>query len=308
MKNIDEKLRDFIARRPEVVAAFGYGSGVFKQTGYDEHSLPQIDMIFIVEDIQSWHRENRKRNRKDYSWTGACLLPSPVVHGMSGKTHIIYQSNIVEPDGVYKYGMISRAEFEQAIESWSSFYVPGRMQKPVYEICTNPQIERLLYQNRRSAVVAAACFLPQETTCFELYMKLCSLSYYGDSRMYVAENPEKVRNIVTGSYERIHEIYQPILKDCSFLQLSGERLLVDEAMLQEEALHLPACLQQYLQKTDAYSGGIAGIQKGIQQFLEKMNFRESVGQTAKGLLSNGLLRSVSYVIPKLQKKFGTKKR
>ena len=304
MMNIDAKLKNFIAKRPEVVAAFGYGSGVFKQTGYDENSLPQIDMIFVVEDVQAWHQENRKRNREDYSWTGACLLPSPIVHCMSGKTHIIYQSNIEEPDGVYKYGMISRAEFEQAMETWSSFYVPGRLQKPVYEICTNDRIDGLLYQNRRAAIVAAACFLPQETTCFELYMKLCSLSYYGDSRMYVAENPEKVRNIVTGSYDSIHEIYEPIIGDCPFLQLSGEKLMVDHAVLRKEAKELPESLRQYLQKSDAYGHGIAGIQTGIQTFLERMNFSESVGQTAKGLLSNGLLRSVSYVIPKLQKKFG----
>lgn len=305
--DVSEKLQKFMSRRPQVTAAFGYGSGVFKQTGYDEKSLPQIDMILVVEDVRKWHQENKKKNPGDYSWTGACILSSPLVERMSGKTHIIYQSNIEEEDGVYKYGMISLDNFLKCMGTWESFYVPGRFQKPLLPIIMNEQIERFIWNNRKAAVIAAACFLPEKATCFELYMHLCSLSYFGDSRMYIAENPEKVKNIVTGSYDRIHEIYLPVLESCAFLQLEGEALTVSKEALTDAVEQLPQALASYLQENVEDRQDLDAVQNGIRTFLEKVNFNESVGQTAKGLVSNGLIRSVAYVIPKLKKKFGSKK-
>ncbi len=308
--DVSEKLKRFVGKRPEVIAAFGYGSGVFKQTGYDEKSLPQIDMILVVEDVRRWHKENTKKNPKDYSWTGACLLPSPLVTRMSGKTHIIYQSNIEEEDGVYKYGIISRKDFTACMTTWESFYVPGRFQKPLLPVVINPEVETLLWNNRMGAVIAAACFVPEETDCFDLYMNLCSLSYFGDSRMYIAENPEKVRNIVTGSYDRIHEIYLPVLQCCSFLKMGSEengQLIVDRAALSAALGQLPASLRDDLKESVSDWQDMEAVQKGIRTYLEKVNFGESVGQTAKGLISNGLIRSVAYVIPKLKKKFNSKK-
>ena len=308
--DIHEKLKKFIGNRPEVVAAFGYGSGVFKQTGYDEKSLPQIDMILVVEDVRRWHKENKKKNPGDYSWTGACILPSPLVTKMSGKTCIIYQSNIEEEGGVYKYGIISRQDFFTCMTTWESFYVPGRFQKPLLPVVISPEVETLLWNNRKGAVIAAACFVPEETTCFDLYMNLCSLSYFGDSRMYIAENPEKVRNIVTGSYDRIHEIYLPVLKNCDFLALApenSEQITVNREALSATLEQLPESLRNDLKANVQDWHNMEEVQKGIRIYLEKVNFGESVGQTAKGLVSNGLIRSIAYVIPKLKKKFGSKK-
>ena len=65
-KNIEE----FINKRPDVVAAYGYGSGVFKQAGYTSKDKPQIDLILIVDDLKEWHKKNFKLNRKDYSFFG----------------------------------------------------------------------------------------------------------------------------------------------------------------------------------------------------------------------------------------------
>jgi len=59
-------LEEFVKSRENeiaTVAAFGYGSGVFKQRGNDtEKSM--IDTIFVVKDAKSWHKENKKLNIK----------------------------------------------------------------------------------------------------------------------------------------------------------------------------------------------------------------------------------------------------
>ena len=64
------KIREFIERRPEVVACYGYGSGMFKQSGYTSKDKPQIDLILVVDDLKKWHLENMKLNKKDYSLLG----------------------------------------------------------------------------------------------------------------------------------------------------------------------------------------------------------------------------------------------
>ena len=50
-------INDFLNERPDVVAAFGYGSGVFKQLGYDNKEKPQIDLILTVSNIIEWHKK-----------------------------------------------------------------------------------------------------------------------------------------------------------------------------------------------------------------------------------------------------------
>ena len=52
----DQLLQDF----PSVQAAFGYGSGIFKQptaAGGRHASQPMLDFIFAVRDPQGWHEQ-----------------------------------------------------------------------------------------------------------------------------------------------------------------------------------------------------------------------------------------------------------
>jgi Phosphatidate cytidylyltransferase, mitochondrial len=52
----DQLLQDF----PSVQAAFGYGSGIFKQpsaAGSRHAGQPMLDFIFAVRDPQGWHEQ-----------------------------------------------------------------------------------------------------------------------------------------------------------------------------------------------------------------------------------------------------------
>ena len=63
-----EQILDFLSCRPKVIAAYGYGSGVFKQVGYTEKDMPQLDLLLIVDDLKKWHQDNMKLNPKDYAF------------------------------------------------------------------------------------------------------------------------------------------------------------------------------------------------------------------------------------------------
>ena len=95
MKNV-KKFQKFIQKRPTVRAAYGYGSGVFQQSGYQQNDHPQIDFIFVVEDLKKWHLENMKRNPKDYSWFGKLFFRYASTAKLKGRTGITYLSNILE--------------------------------------------------------------------------------------------------------------------------------------------------------------------------------------------------------------------
>jgi len=68
------------------------------------------------------------------------------------------------------------------------------------------------------AAPAASSSAPSSLSSFSvtlraLLTRICSLSYLGDIRMGVAENPHKVANIVTGSWEQLVDLYTPLVRE-----------------------------------------------------------------------------------------------
>ena len=66
--------------------------------------------------------------------------------------------------------------------------------------------------NLASAVRTALLLLPEEFTEVELFETIAGLSYRGDFRMAVGENPLKVRNIVHAQLDAFRSLYGGLLK------------------------------------------------------------------------------------------------
>lgn len=278
-------IKEFLNERPEVVAAFGYGSGVFKQLGYDSKEKPQIDLILVVNDMKLWHKENIKRNPKDYSFIGRNFFLNSSLDEIKGITGITYQSNIEYKGHLFKYGIIEYGDFVRHMQTWDSFYVPGRFQKPILTIKSNNFIDELILQNRRNACkVGLLCLNNKDLK--DLYLTICNLSYSGDTRMKVAENPKKVDNIVGASYDKFNEMYN--FND--LYQKNGERIEY-EIDIDE----LPSSLEKYI-KDDK-------TKEKVMEYLSDLNRKESSLQTMKGIKTNGIVKSLRYGLAKVLKKF-----
>ena len=278
-------IKEFLNERPEVVAAFGYGSGVFKQLGYDSKEKPQIDLILIVNDMKLWHKENIKKNPKDYSFIGRNFFLNSSLDEIKGITGITYQSNIEYKGHLFKYGIIEYGDFVRHMQTWDSFYVPGRFQKPILTIKSNNFIDELILQNRRNACkVGLLCLNNKDLK--DLYLTICNLSYSGDTRMKVAENPKKVENIVGASYDKFNEMYN--FND--LYQKNGERIEY-EIDIDE----LPSSLEKYI-KDDK-------TKEKVMEYLSDLNRKESSLQTVKGIKTNGIIKSLRYGLAKVLKKF-----
>lgn len=297
-----EQIKKFLDKRPGVIAAYGYGSGVFKQSGYTSKDKPQIDLILVVDDLKKWHLENIKLNKNDYSMIGKAYFKHSKIDKLKGCTGIAYISNIVEDGSIYKYGTIEEKDLLKYLNTWESFYLPGRFQKTVYPIIENDKLKESINNNRDKALMVAS-FLSgfNQTTPKDIYVMLCGLSYLGDTRMKFAENPRKVLNIVEGSFDEYSKIYK---LDKKYLKVKNELVNVDIEMLNKELSNLPKGLKDYIDKyiNDDYEI----IREKILEYFEKLNKKESTKQTIKGIYTNGIIRSINYASKKIMKKIKRK--
>ncbi len=296
---MNEKLLNFINNRPELVAAYGYGSGLFKQKGYSKNDKPQLDLIFVVKDLKKWHLENIKLNKKDYSIIGTNFFKNAKINKIKGCTGITYLSNIIEDNNVFKYGTIEENDLLRFLDSWESFYLPGRFQKTIYTIKDNKKICDAINNNRNKAIFLAAFLLnKKETTKKELFIKLCSLSYIGDTRMKFAENPKKVQNIVEGSYSELEKIYE---FDKKYFSIKKDIVNIDLEKIKKDLNKLPSSLYNYIKEYENQDNEV--IIEKIVEYFTNLNKYESTKQTLKGISTNGIIRSIKYASKKIGKKF-----
>lgn len=297
----EDAIRKFAIKRPASVGVYGYGSGVFKQSN-TSGSKPLTDVIFIVPDLKEWHRENMETNGDDYSFTGRIHLSRKNVSKLKGKNNITYFSEIKDGDYTFKYGVIEVQDFKRSLETWDNLFVAGRFHKPVLEVSSSDEIRRAIDFNRKSALMIASLFCGEICSRQELFNVLCSLSYIGDARMKIAENPHKVENIVDGSFSKLTEIY-PI--DSDYMEeLESGFIHINHARIVERFYELPDSLLQYLYLSGTDFNDVTSMRENIVEFLLKKNSCESKAQIIEGVKTNGIVRSVPYALAKVKKRFG----
>ncbi|KAH7683754.1 Phosphatidate cytidylyltransferase protein [Dioscorea alata] len=188
-----------------------YGSSLLP-TNNDKTSM--VDYILGVQDPLQWHQDNLERNRDHYSNCMARLGPKTITRISNGIGVGVYFNPFVEWRGKkIKYGVVSMQDLAWDVLTWEKFYLSGRLQKPVHFLVDNWEISKVNLVNLKAATSAALLFLPDEFTEEDLYGKICSLSYMGDLRMLFAEDKNKVKKIVQGSFNSFRAMYKPFLEE-----------------------------------------------------------------------------------------------
>ena len=295
----EEVLRIFVEERPSCIASYGYGSGVFKQDGYETGKKPQMDIIFIVDDLKTWHLNNMEQNPHDYCLMGRLHLSLSSIKSIKGKNNITYFSQIKSQDNLFKYGVIEDKDFIKSLKRWDNIFVAGRFHKPVLEISSNDVIRDAISYDREMALMFACLLSDEVTTEVEIYKKLCGLSYMGDTRMLFAENPNKVVNIVNGNYGLLHNIYG---LHNYYLEQDGDNIIVNHDAIINSITCWPEGLVDYLAMKDTNLGNVTEVQRNVKEFFVLKNREESMCQTLDGFRTNGLVRSVPYILAKIDKK------
>lgn len=297
--NKEEAIRQFALQRPESRGVYGYGSGVFKQAS--SSGKPLTDVIFLVDDIKQWHLDNMKLNPKDYSLIGKLYISKSSISKIKGVNGITYFSEINGGEYTFKYGVIEVLDFINGLDTWNNMFMAGRFHKPVMEIDSEEDIRASIEYNRKCALMVACLFSESISTSVEIYNKLCGLSYIGDARMAIAENPHKVENIVLGSYGKLEEIYP--LNEEYLIRLDEGLYQIDHDKLLKRIYDLPEGLLEYLEDMGTDLTDIDMVRINIYEYLTNKNRVESRAQILQGVKTNGIIRSVPYALAKVKKRF-----
>lgn len=196
---LDDDITALLEKFPAVQFAFAYGSGVIQQGSYNysnENDLPMIDMVFVVEDAELWHRQNMVNNPDHYTTpfrmsASTIATIQQVGAGLWYNTHV--PMNITRtPSRLIKYGVMTKDSMIHDLMDWKWLYAAGRLHKPVRIMKEHHKLQQAMQYNFESAVRTSLLLLPPLFTEKQLYTQIAGLSYSGDPRMLVAENPNKV--------------------------------------------------------------------------------------------------------------------
>lgn len=297
-----------------MVAAFGYGSGVYKQKN---HTASMIDTIFVVKNPREWHKVNMKNNPKDYPLTGKIMLKLFNLNRIKCLTGVTYQSHIPFSGEKFKYGVVSEDRFIKNLQVWDHFFIPGRLQKPVVTIKTNPIVEEAMVQNRENALLAAILTMKNghNATLEDLYVQICGLSYRGDFFRIIFEKKTKRRDTVLGSFDDFVNIYGTNNKffhiekkdNIDFSAHPSDKVVIDYAAILETVEQLPDDLKNYLDRNGYFQQSWKKIGKGINNYLTFRNLADgTLAQPATGLMTIGLPKGIVYSVQKIIKRFRKK--
>lgn len=214
--SIDNELRERLRAilwkfNAPIKYAFAYGSGVFSQGKLIDKSQRQIDLIFGVSYTEHWHSLNMRQNPHHYS--SLRRLGSGAISVIQDNFGAgFYFNPYVEIDGLkIKYGVVNIDTILTDLHKWNSLFVAGRLQKPVKILRDEPRVRFVNQSNLISALRTALLILPENFSELDLYKTIAGISYKGDPRMTLGENPNKVNNIVNNQFLNFRNQYKPLL-------------------------------------------------------------------------------------------------
>lgn len=256
-----------------------YGSGVFSQgRDSDADKSRLVDLIIATDDAEAWHRINMERHAMHYPWILRAMGAAGIARFQRwGGAHILFFPMVRVGEFACKYGVIETRDLLYDLTHWNTLYCAGRLHKPV-KFLKPPQQEPLqaaLRTNlgnalRVSLLHASMQFPGQPIAWRALFERISNLSYAGDVRMGVGEDPRKVSKIVDNNLERFAKLYNPHVDE-----------LLAQGILESHS-------KEQLRVVD-----MKGLAKNIPlawqnpKELERVVKHVSITQTAKGIVSAG---------------------
>ncbi|KAG5835834.1 hypothetical protein ANANG_G00248210 [Anguilla anguilla] len=323
LQNTSVFYRRIVSQFPQDISlAFAYGSGVFKQSGTTQGQMGKnmLDFVFAVDDPVTWHTMNLLQNRKHYSFL-KYLGPKQISSIQNDHGAGIYYNTLVPSNGkMIKYGVISTDSLIDDLLHWKTLYVAGRLQKPVKILLQSEdgKLRAALVGNLKSAVTASFLMLPESCAEEDLFVQIAGLSYSGDFRMVIGEDKSKVLNIVKENLQHFRILYSHILQECPQVVYKPQqgKLEVDKSPEGQftQLMALPRTLQQRITRLVDPPGKNRDVEEillqvaqdpdcglVVQQGISSIVKSSSISQSAKGIVTAGLMKTFSYSTKKVWK-------
>jgi translocator assembly and maintenance protein 41 len=206
---------------------------------------------------------------------------------------------------------------------WKTLYCAGRLHKPIATLKSSARVQAANQANLASALRTALLLLPESFSEAELYETIAGLSYRGDPRMGVAENPAKVRNIVSAQMEHFQRLYAPFVAEAGVYR-SGKAWEQDGSVeaMSGRVENLPVGLKDRIradyERTARFEAKDGSDEKGavwrsvvqrpdfasmVSNGLKQIVGGSALSQSLKGVLTVGPWKGLQYLWPKIQKRF-----
>jgi Mitochondrial matrix Mmp37. len=295
-------------------------------------SETMIDVILSTKCTKTWHSENLVRNPMHYSSMSRILGPDfiEIVQNWGAGVYFNPMVQILGANHekrLVKYGVISEKRLKYDLRHWESIYIAGRLQKPTFTLCSCDEILQLQEEyNLRYALSAALLIMPQSKCTGDdkrirmedVFESIAGLSYLGDPRISTgAEDPNKVKKLVhaPGQMDRFHGMYNQQfrqLEEIGLLSLTNDIVHVNLMEVStRKALYkrLPPQLQ-FETRSPLYDQHHQASDLGVGYSYQRSRIMDSISkivapsariQSAKGLVTAGLSKSVRYAAAKLAK-------
>ena len=291
------KLPCFEGILPESDLILGYGSGIVQQAGYSPQAFALLDLLVFCGNRIAYVEDLMRMGYISRSSLYASRILNP---------EISFFTDLRTPSGIgFKVGVIETTRALSRLRNWdSSFYLPGRLQKPVQLLHFSSDSVRESYEsasemNLRSALRAAIISLPPDQfagfSLEQLFTALVRLSYMGDIRMAFAENPHKVHNIVKGQLGLLKELYSPHFDTVGVSEVSPGIFKSRKQPGELWSSLPPSFIQNSRNVTDPRAT--------LTATLSRINARESTYQALAGVGTSGVTNSLKYLVRKVSKRF-----
>jgi hypothetical protein len=275
----------------------GYGSGIYPQDGSTRESFALLDLLVFCDDRMAFVEHMMKMGYI----SRASLLASRILN-----PEVAFFTDLRTPSGVgFKVGVIESRRALSRLRNWqNSYYIPGRLQKPVKILYRSSEsiydsfqssLEVNLINGLRAAVISLPHDHAEGFNLEQLFTGLVRLSYIGDIRIAFAENPHKVQNIVKAQSALLTEMYSPYFNAVGVTEVSPGVFKSTKEPL-ELWKSLPPSFTQN-------SGRLSDPRSSLISRLSRINFRESSYQAFAGVGTSGVSNSLKYLVRKVSKRF-----
>ena len=254
-------INEFLKNRPEVIAC--YCVEIVKNYNRKAYKL-----ILVVPDIWDWQQQNN--NPKENT-----IYTNLLYH--SGYKNIQYVG-INESQSIFDYILIDREEFENNLQNWNNYTFAQLFQKPFLTIKSSKELTKSILINQRNALTTSI-FLTHETqpSLFNLFLSLYTITDYPN-----------INNVseVNIHYDTLKRMYTKF--NCFQIDRSSH-LIIDYIKAKNNITYLPNSIQEKIFFEKQYI-----FMDEVKRYLEQKVAQEQQDEEYVRLLSNGLLKTLSY--------------
>ena len=299
-------IKAFLKTIPNVKGAYGYGSAFFNQSNNTDH---QFDLLLLLDDNNkalpqsewllraNYKNTNYFRSSTSNIATMQYILKKEPIFELG--TRAIFTPFIPFRDINLKLGLVPYSSACYDCYTWDNLCLPARTSKPIFPIISNSEFEKAVTYNRRQWLLCALLLSNHQTTTYDLYHKICALSYYGDIRQtFHIENPKKIDNIVFGAYSELESLYGT----SPLFERQGEIITINDSLLNDMFQKCPNDLYQYMWFHHWKQSTPNEKKKLLEAYFSQKNFSYTTLLALKGLLLTGSKDSITYIKKKLEKK------